>query len=382
MSDAQVVIVGGGSSGIAAALALKDAGVDSVVLERAEAVGASWRSRYDRLRLNTPRFSSHLPGRRYPKGTPKFPSRDEVIAHIERHAAEEGLDVRCGVTAERIDADGGAWVVRTSAGDLRAEQVIVAAGHEHSPNMPDWTRGEDFAGSVIHSSQYRNPEPYAGRRVLVVGPGCSGMEIAYDVASGGAAKVWLAVRTPPNIVMREGPGGLPGDVIARTLLHAPVKFADRAANFGRKMDVGDLSAYGLPVPEEGIFSRNNRLGVAPAILDKEVIEAIKAGDIEVVRAVESLDSAGALLADGERVQPDAVICATGFHKGLEQLVGHLGVLDERGWPRAVGAQAAVPGLRFLGYVARPSQLGYACKQAKPLAKAIKRELGSRPALAG
>ena len=83
--------------------------------------------------------------------------------------------------------------------------------------------------------------------------------------------------------------------------------------------------------------------MAPAIVDKEVIEAIKARAIEVVRGVESLDATGVELADGARVEPDVVICATGYRRGLEPLVGDLGVLDERGVPRALGAGRPPPG---------------------------------------
>ena len=102
------------------------------------------------------------------------------------------------------------------------------------------------------------------------------------------------------------------------------------------MDVGDLTEYGLPVPDEGVFGRLRRLGVAPAIVDREVIDAIKARRFEVVAGVESFDASGANLADGERVQPDSVISATGYGRGLEPLVGHLGVLGDDGLPKALG----------------------------------------------
>jgi cation diffusion facilitator CzcD-associated flavoprotein CzcO len=205
------------------------------------------------------------------------------------------------------------------------------------------------------------------------------MEIAYDLAEGGARKVWLAVRTPPNIVLRAGPGGLPGDVIGVVLLHLPVRIADAIGRFGQRMDPGDLSEYGLPAPEEGIMSRLKRLGVAPAVVDSEVIDAIKERRIEVVRAVESLDATGVQLADGERIEPDAVVCATGYRRTLDELVGHLGVLDHRVMPRARGADAAAPGLRFIGYVPRPGGLNYMGKEARRAAKAIARELRSAPA---
>jgi cation diffusion facilitator CzcD-associated flavoprotein CzcO len=301
-----------------------------------------------------------------------FPTRDQLIEHLDRHAHENGVDLQLGTSVDRIERHDGGWVVQTSAGPLRAPQVIVATGYEATPLVPDWDG--HFDGRLLHACEYMNPEPFEGDKVLVVGPGCTGMEIAYDLAEGGASKVWLSARTPPNILLRQSGTGIPGDMIAVAMLRAPVRFADRFANFGRRMDVGDLTEFGLPVPEEGVFSRLHRLGVAPAIVDKEVIEAIKARRIEIVRGVESLDAAGVRLLDGARVEPDAVICATGYRRGLEPLVGHLGVLDSRGVPRALGERAAAPGLRFIGYVPRPGGLGYMAKEAKRAAKAIAGEL--------
>lgn len=381
MSERQIVVVGAGQSGLSAALSLKDVGLDPLVLERTDAVASAWRGRYDRLKLNTWRAHSHLPDRPFPKGTPTFPSRDQVVQHLERHAAEEGLEFRFGTEVERIDRDGGRWLVTTREGDVRSPQVVVATGYENDPFIPDWPGRDRFDGELLHARDYKRPAPYAGKRVLVVGPGCTGMEIAFDLAEGGAGKVWLAARTPPNILLRQGPAGVPGDVIGSALLHTPVRFADWFANFGRRMDVGDLTEHGLPVPEEGVFSRMYRLGVAPAIIDKEILGAIKSGAIEIVRGVESLDPRTVALADGTTVEPDAIICATGYRRGLEPLVGHLDVLGERGVPRALGPKPAAPGLRFIGYVPRPGGLGYMAKEAKRAAKAIKGELASAPVAA-
>jgi len=374
MGEHEVAIVGAGPAGVSAAVALKDRGITPLLIERGEGVGTSWRGRYDRLKLNTGRQFSHLPRRKYPKGTPTFPTRDQVIEHLERHAGEDGIELRLGSAVERIDRHNGGWRLEASSGPIDVRQVVVATGYEHSPHLPDWPGREQFGGVLVHSSQYRNPGAFEGKRVLVVGAGCSGMEIAHDVATGGASKVWLAVRTPPNMILRQGPAGLPGDVIATPLYHAPIRIADAIARFGRRMDIGDLSEFGLPVPEEGLMSRNKRLGVAPAIVDKELVEAIRARAFEVVGGVESLDADGVGLTGGGRVEPDAVICATGYRRGLEPLVGHLGVLDERGRPRVVGEKAAVAGLRFIGYVPRPSQIGASAKQARRAARRIAREL--------
>jgi cation diffusion facilitator CzcD-associated flavoprotein CzcO len=374
----RVIIVGAGPAGIASAVSAKDAGLAPTVLDRADRVASSWRSRYDALTLNTWRRFSQLPGRPFPKGTPTFPSRDELIEYLEGHAREEGIELRLGIAVERIERVDGEWSVKTSAGDLRSAQVIVATGYENRPLVPEWPGRDGFAGELLHSSEYRNPGGFEGRRVLVVGPGSSGMEIAAELAEGGAGKVWLAVRTPPNIVGRQGPGPIPGDLIATAAWHLPTPIGDRIARFGRRMDFGDLSEYGLGVPDEGVFTRARREGKAPAIVDREVIEAIKDGRVEVVPAVESLDANGVTLADGSRIEPQAVISATGYRRALEPLVGHLGVLDERGVPEVVGHRAAAPGLRFIGYVPRPGGLGYMSKQARRAARAIARELRRAP----
>jgi cation diffusion facilitator CzcD-associated flavoprotein CzcO len=378
--ERQVIVVGAGPAGIASALALKDAGLAPLVLDQAGRVASSWRSRYNGLRLNTWRRFSHLPGRPFPKGTPTFPSRDQLIEHVERHAGEEGIELRLGTRVERIDRADGEWVVRTIVGDVRAPQVIIALGHEQIPYIPDWPGRDAFESALLHSSRYRNARPFKDQRVLVVGPGSSGMEIVHELAEGGAASVWLAVRTPPNILLRQGPGPVPGDLIGTWLWHLPTRVADRIARFARRMDIGDLTEYGLPVPERGVFADVRRRGKVPALVDAEVIEAIKDGRIEVVAAVESLDSSGVELVDGTRVEAEAVICATGYRRELEPLLGHLGVLGDRGMPKAIGPRPAAEGLRFIGYLPRPGGLGYMGKEARRAARAIRRELrGGREA---
>ena len=365
-----VVVIGAGPAGVASALAVKDAGLRPLLIDR-DKVGASWRDRrYDRLTLNTSGKLSHLPGRPYPEGTPEFPSRDQMVEHLERHAAEDGIDRLLDTTVDCIDRNDEGWLLWTSSGKIHTRQLIVATGHQNTPFTPEWTGRSDFEGELLHSSDYRNPEPYRGRKVLVVGSGNSGMEIAHDLAEGGASEVRLSVRTPPNIIPLEGTSG---EVIASVLYKLPLRVGDAVTRFNRRMNIGDLSEFGLPVPEEGLFSRLRRLGQVPPILSEEVIESVKERRFVIVGAVESLDATGVLLADGERIEPDAVICATGYRCGLEPLVGHLGVLDEAGLPNAVGGAPAAPGLRFVGYVPRPAGIYYFGREAKRAAKAIARE---------
>ena len=273
MHACDVVIIGAGPAGVSAALSLKDRGLRPVLVDRADRVAATWRSRYDRLKLNTGRQFSHLPGRPYPEGTPLFPTRDDVVDHLERHAHEDGIDILLNTAVRRIDRNHGGWRLTTSNGDIDASQVVLATGYLHTPVVPQWPG--TFSGDVMHSSQYRNPTPYKGKRVLVVGSGSSGMEIAHDLSTGAAEKVWLSVRTPPNLLPRNGPAGLPNDVISIPLYHLPARIADRIAASARRQAFGDLSAFGLPQPAEGPFARAHRLQVAPSILDAEVIDAVR-----------------------------------------------------------------------------------------------------------
>ena len=367
------MVIGAGPAGLAAAAELGRRGVAATVLEQANAVASSWRGRYDRLRLNSSRWFSSLPGERYPRSAGTFPSRDQMVSYLEGYARAKSVDVRLNTQVERIDRDSDAWVVRTSTGDLAAEHVIVASGYAHTPFIPDWPGRDAFRGRVMHAADYRSPAAFRDGDVLVVGPGCSGMEIAYDLIDSGARRVRLAVRTPPNIIIRSPIGPL----FARALLKLGPRRADRVMPLIRRLEVGDLTEYGLPVPEEGIFARLQRLGVAPAIVDKEVIEAIKERRIEIVGGVESLDGSGVMLADGTRIEPDAVIAATGYRTGLEPVVGHLDVLDDRGVPRPPNGDEAAPGLRFIGFLPRPAHLGLIGTEATRAAAAIAR--GSQPA---
>ncbi len=375
MSTRRVIVVGGGPAGLACAAELGRRGIPALVLEQSNAIAASWRTRYDRLRLNSSRWFAKLPKERYARGTGLFPSADELVGYLEGYAERRGVEVRLRTRVERIEREGGGWLVHTPGGELAADQVIVASGYAHTPFIPDWPGRERFGGPLMHVADYRNAEPFRGDDVLVAGSGCSGMEIAYDLAEGGARRVRMAVRTPPNILVRAplGPG------LARVMLRLGTRRADRIINAVRSREIGDLSAYGLPVPEEGVASRLMRLGVAPAIVDKEILEAIKERRIEVVAGVDSLDETGVTLADGTRIEPDALVAATGYRCGLEPVVGHLGVLDERGVPRAVAQAPAAPGLRFVGYVPWPAQLSYIGGEAKATAKAIARELKAAPA---
>lgn len=349
--DRPVYVIGGGPGGLAAAAALRAQGVRAVVLEKSGDVGASWRRHYDRLHLHTTRRWSALPGLPMPRRFGRWVSRDDVVRYLEKYVEHHGLEVVTGVEVSRVDraADGTGWRLTASGGrELTGRAVVVATGYNHTPRVPDWTGRDTFTGELLHASEYRNPAPYTGKDVLVVGVGNTGAEIAVDLAEGGASRVRLAVRTVPHIV-RRSTAGWPAQATGILVRRLPVALVDRAGGLMARVAVPDLAGQGLPRPDTGLYSRVKD-GAIP-VQDVGLIDAVKRGRVVPVAAVESFDEDAVVLADGERITPDAVIAATGYLRALEPLVGHLGVLDARGRPVAHGGRTPkqAPGLYFTGF---------------------------------
>ena len=366
----QVVIVGAGPTGLAAAAVLKERGVEAVLLERSDAIGESWRRRYARLHLHTVRWLSGLPGLPIDRGAGKWVAKDDYADYLVAYARHHGLEPRLGVEVRRIDRADGGWRLDTSAEDVEARAVIVASGYSAHPMLPDWPGRESFDGELLHSADYVEPGPFVGRDVLVVGSGNSGAEIATDVAEAGASHVLLSVRTPP-IVVRRDTLGVPSQLLGIAIGKLPVRVVIPVSKVLRKISIADLEPYGLPAPPDGV-AQFARTGTVP-ILDVGFVRAVRTGAVEVVAAVERFDGDDVVLADGSRVRPDAVIAATGFSPGLEPLVGHLGVLDERGIPLVSGGETHpdAPGLYFAALQPRLSGLlREAARDAKRVAAAV------------
>jgi putative flavoprotein involved in K+ transport len=358
----QVVVVGAGPGGLAAAAALQDRGVHSVVVDRAPHVASSWRGHYDRLRLHTPRRWSGLPGFPIPRGFGRWVARDDVVHYLEAYAAHHRLDLRLGRGVPRIDradtagdaadaADDGAgrWVVHLDDGSsLHADHVVVATGYSHTPVTPPWPGLDGFTGELVPARGYRNGRPYAGREVIVVGTGNTGTEIATDLAEHGALRVWLAVRTPPHILPRSRMGW-PAQATGILVRRLPPRLVDRVAHVLAAVQEPDLTAYGMPKAGADLSSR--MLGGRAPVQDVGIVDAIRARRVEPVAAVASFDGPDVVLTDGRRLRPDAVVVAAGYRAGLEPLVGHLGVLDGRGLPVVQGAHEppGAEGLWFTGF---------------------------------
>jgi putative flavoprotein involved in K+ transport len=344
-----VVVLGAGPAGLAVGAMLREHGLDPLLVDGADSVGSTWRHHYDRLHLHTARTLSHLPGLRIPRSYGRFVARADVVSYLEQYAGHHQLRLKLGTTVQRVERDGAGFRLVCADGEISTDYVVVATGGNSTPVLPEWPGRDDFRGDLVHASAYRNPAPYIGRDVLVVGAGNTSSEIAVDLVEGGARRVRMAVRTPPNIV-RLQVGGLPSQAVTVCVRRLPPAVVDRLIRSVQRLTVPDLAPFGLPRPVDGVYARIVRDNQVP-ILDVGFIDAVRQGKVEVVTAVTGFDGPDVLLADGSRVTPDAVIVGVGYRPGLEPLVGHLGVLREDGRPRVTGARTVdgVSGMWFTGF---------------------------------
>lgn len=319
---------------------------------------------------------STLPGYRATKrryGT--HPTRDQWIQYLEDYAAHHRLDIRFGTEVDKVVRADDSWQVLTDAGVVEAKAVVVATGYDHEPFIPDWKGRDDYPGELLHSSAYVDPSPFRGKDVLVVGPGVTGSELAYLLLEGGA-NVTVSVRRPPHFTRRMWFLRVPVQAPGAVLNHAPVGLADAITSWSERMEFGDLTPYGLPRPSVGVATLMRAEGQSPAF-DEGFVEAVKGRRIAIVPAVEGFDGVDILLADGSRTTADVVIAATGYRRGLDPLVGHLGVLDERGTPLVTGGRMHpdAPGIFFNGFrIDLSGQLRMMRHDARSIARAVSRWL--------
>ena len=364
-------MVGAGPAGLAAAAQLRGAGLDPLVIERSDTIGSAWRTRYDSFRLHTIRWLSGLPGMGMPSTLGSWVTRDDFVGYLGRYADRFAIAPRFDTAVQGLAPADDGWVLSTSQGELEAGRVVLATGACNVPYIPAWTGRDSFRPLVIHSSEYRRPEPYAGRRTLVVGSGNSATEVAVDLASSGVP-VELAVRTPPSILRRDF-GGFPTQPLGIALRYAPAPIADPLGAALRRLSIPDLSAQGLPAPRRP-FSLFRRTGTIP-VLDHGFVAAVRSGAIRIRPGVSRLDGDEVVHDDGSRSSPDAVIAGTGYTPGLDTVLGPLGLIDDRGLPTvgSRGGAARAPGLHTVGISIRLSgQLREIAKDAQQLVRSIPR----------
>ncbi|SDH13496.1 Predicted flavoprotein CzcO associated with the cation diffusion facilitator CzcD [Lentzea fradiae] len=317
----RVCVIGAGSSGIAACQVLSARGIEYDCLELGSEVGGNWRyqndngmsSAYRSLHINTSRQMMEFKSYPMPSHLPVYPSHFQIAEYFDDFVKHFGFRDRIRFRTEvvSVTAAPGGYTVTSRDRDSGEEtsrvyrSVIVANGHHWSPRMPEPAFPGSFDGEEIHAHHYKTPEPFADKRVLVLGIGNSACDIAVET-SRVSKRTFLAMRRGAHI-MPKYLFGMPTDHLTTSPLarFAPKWLQTLSMSMMLRLSRGKLSDYGLPEPSHGVFSAH------PTVSD-DLLTRLGHGDITVKPNVRELDGSGVVFEDGSREDIDVIFYCTGY----------------------------------------------------------------------
>lgn len=317
------VIVGGGQAGLATGYYLNQLGRSYAMLDSHERIGDAWRKRWDSLRLFTPALFSHLPGLKHEGKRWAFLTKDEMADYLEAYAARFGIPVRTDHRVDRVVKEGDGFIVTSGHRTFEADNVVIAAGAYHKPKTPSFAADLDPKILQIHSAAYRAPSQLREGRVLLVGLGNSGAEIAYELTA--THETFVAGKAPGQVPVKHGT--LPAKLGFRVLRFVGHRVLKTSTPIGRKL-IPKLKTKGDP-------------------LIRRRVKDLDAVGVKRVARVAGVEDGKPILEDGRVMDVENVIWCTGF--GYDFSWVELPVFDEEGEPRHErGVARDVPGLFFVG----------------------------------
>ena len=324
-----VAVVGGGQAGLAIGYYLRRAGLSFAIFDAEVGPGGAWRHGWDSLRAFSPALYSSLPGWIMPGGVEKYPSRDEIVEYLTRYEERYGLPVYRPTRVEEVCREseyGEHLTLKMGVVRVRARAVVSATGTWSKPHIPEYPGRKDFRGEQLHSSHYRSPERFAGKKVLVVGGGNSAAQILAEVSKVADA-VWMTLDEPEF---------LPDDVDGRIL------FERASAHYAASRQRGS----------DGKLNGSPALSLGNVVMLPPVREARERGALTSVRPFERFTARRVVWSDGAEEPIDAVIWCTGFRPALDHLkpLGVVGTNDRAQTTGAAGTRfREEPRLWLLGY---------------------------------
>nr|XP_010918863.1 probable indole-3-pyruvate monooxygenase YUCCA5 [Elaeis guineensis] len=339
------IIVGAGPSGLAVGACLKEQGVPFVILERSDCIASLWQKRtYDRLKIHLPKQFCQLPKLPFPEDYPEYPSKEEFIRYLESYAKHFNINPRFNqsVQSARYDETCRLWRVRTvgtgaEAGNWNAEVeyigrwLVVATGENAEKVVPEMEGLAQFGGDVTHVCDYKSGDIYRGKRVLVVGCGNSGMEVCVDLCDHDAFPS-MVVRDSVHVLPREVLGKSTFELAVFLLKWLPLWLVDRILLVLAWLVLGNVEKYGLKRPSTGPLELKNTQGRTP-VLDIGTLSKIRSGDITVVPGVKRFMPSKVELVDGQVLDVDSVIFATGYRSNVPRWLQGTDFFSKDGYPK-------------------------------------------------
>jgi putative flavoprotein involved in K+ transport len=317
-----VVVVGGGQAGLATSHHLGRHGIAHVVLDAGDRAGATWRARWDSLRLFTPARYSGLPGLRFPAPPGSYPTKDEMADYLESYAERFRLPVRHGVRVDRLTRHGDSYLVRAGGSTVEAAHVIVAAGPLQTRAVPAFADDLDPAIRQVHAGDYRNPGQRRPGSTLVVGAGNSGVELAVEAAAAGH-RTYLAGRDTGRI--------------------PPAAYA-----FGGRL-FWFLATQVLSVRTPAGRRARPRILSGGGPLIRHSMRDVAAAGVERTPRVTAVSGGLPVVGDGRALEVANVLWCTGFGRDYGWIEVPGLVIEPGGMPRHDrGIVRGEPGLSFVG----------------------------------
>ncbi len=341
------VIIGAGPAGLAMSARFVKSNLPFVLLEQADTIVPKWFAHYDRLHLHTVKEFSSLPFLDFPDDYPQYVSKFQLTDYYQNYIQILGIEPVYKTKVSSIKKVAEHWIVETNNGIYECKNVIIASGLNRIPRIPKWKGIEHFEGEIMHASSYKNAKPFIGKKVLVVGMGNTGAELALDLAEHKIDSS-IAVRSEVVIVPRDL-FGRSVQLTARKLDKLPFGLGDWIGTFSGKIAFGDLKKYGLPISNVAPTVLRREHGKTPTI-DIGTVAKIKTGEIKIKKGIKELNKRTVVFDDGTEDNYDLLLLATGYTASIDEFLHtQSNCFIENAEPAFKIGKEEFKGLHFIGF---------------------------------
>jgi len=316
------IVIGGGQSGLATGYYLKKRNIDFLIMDSEAQTGDSWRRRWNSLRLFTPAWNNSMPGLSFPGGQNAFPTKDEAADFLIEYKKKFNLPVLYGARVTNVKKSSHGFQVMLEDRMLETQNLVIATGNYTIPKMPAFAHELNGKIRQIHSSEYKSPGDLPEGKILVVGAGTSGFQIALDLLSQNR-KIFIAGKPTPQI---------PDFIFkyfGKQFVWVNKYILNTGTPMGRKFQKVIMKGSGAPL-----------IHISP--------EAAQAAGVNILPRLKGVHHGCPITKAGEIIEPAAIVWCTGFHPDYSWL-DLPGAIAANGYPATHrGVSLQYPGLYFVG----------------------------------